>query len=141
MLRIPDAAAAGPKLVGAFDAVTAALVETMLIDVACPIQATPINDKTGPNLMAIAVMSARNVDIAGSLTHTVTDVGTHDELLATVPRYRYLLAADDELDDGREPQPIWETDDARARLNRTYEEAYETQAAGRRPAGYAGGAR
>ena len=66
-LQIPDAAAAGPKLVGAFDAVTVALLETMLIDVACPIQATSINDKTGPNLMAIAVMSARNVDIAGSL--------------------------------------------------------------------------
>ena len=92
-------------------------------------------------LLADRVALLDTVDIAGSLTHTVTDVGTHDELLATVPRYRYLLAADDELDDGREPQPIWETDDARARLNRTYEEAYETQAAGRRPAGYAGGAR
>ena len=30
---------------------------------------------------------------------TITHVGTHSELLATVPRYRYLLAADDELDD------------------------------------------
>jgi len=66
-VHIPDDAAAGSKLVGAFDAVTAALVETMLIDVACPIQATPINDKTGANLIAIAVTSARNVDIAGSL--------------------------------------------------------------------------
>ena len=39
--------------------------------------------------------------------HTITHIGTHDELLATVPRYRYLLAADDELDDGCEPQPDW----------------------------------
>ncbi len=30
---------------------------------------------------------------------TITHVGTHSELLATVPQYRYLLAADDELDD------------------------------------------
>ncbi|MEO6794261.1 MAG: ABC transporter ATP-binding protein, partial [Mycobacterium sp.] len=33
---------------------------------------------------------------------TITAVGTHSELLARVPRYRYLLAADDELDDGAE---------------------------------------
>ncbi|HTM85781.1 MAG TPA: ATP-binding cassette domain-containing protein, partial [Mycobacterium sp.] len=33
---------------------------------------------------------------------TITAVGTHSELLAGVPRYRYLLAADDELDDGAE---------------------------------------
>ena len=31
---------------------------------------------------------------------TITHIGTHAELLATVPQYRYLLAADDELDDG-----------------------------------------
>ncbi|CAN5845275.1 ABC transporter ATP-binding protein [soil metagenome] len=29
---------------------------------------------------------------------TVTNVGTHSELLESVPQYRYLLAADDELD-------------------------------------------
>ncbi len=47
-------------------------------------------------------------------TATITHVGTHAELLATVPRYRYLLAADDELDDGCEPQPAWEDDEAAA---------------------------
>nr|WP_234784778.1 ABC transporter transmembrane domain-containing protein [Mycolicibacter heraklionensis] len=38
---------------------------------------------------------------------TVTAVGTHAELLAEVPRYRYLLAADDELDDGAEHLVDW----------------------------------
>jgi ATP-binding cassette subfamily B protein len=28
---------------------------------------------------------------------TITHVGTHTELLADVPQYRYLLAADDDL--------------------------------------------
>ncbi|MFN8071998.1 MAG: ABC transporter ATP-binding protein [Mycobacterium sp.] len=76
--------------------------------------------------------------------HTITHIGTHDELLATVPRYRYLLAADDELDDGCEPQPDWEADDARARLDHACEEAHEGRTVARRPAGYVsseGGAR
>ena len=67
--------------------------------------------------------------------HTITHVGTHDELLAGVPRYRYLLAADDELDDGCEPQPDWEADAERRRLGHAGEEAYEERAL-RRPAGY-----
>jgi ATP-binding cassette subfamily B protein len=69
--------------------------------------------------------------------HTITHVGTHDELLATVPRYRYLLAADDELDDGCEPQPDWESDAGRRRLDHSYEEAFEEHVL-RRPAGYLG---
>jgi ATP-binding cassette subfamily B protein len=48
---------------------------------------------------------------------TITHVGTHAELLATVPEYRYLLAADDELDDGRERDCDWEQQDERARLD------------------------
>lgn len=38
---------------------------------------------------------------------TITAVGTHTELLAGVPRYRELLAADDELDDGSEHLVDW----------------------------------
>ena len=38
---------------------------------------------------------------------TITAVGTHADLLAAVPRYRYLLAADDELDDGAEHLVDW----------------------------------
>jgi ATP-binding cassette subfamily B protein len=47
------------------------------------------------------------------------------ELLAEVPRYRYLLAADDDLDDGSQPHPCWEEDSARRRLQDAYEEAVE----------------
>ena len=49
---------------------------------------------------------------------TITHVGTHTELLATVPAYRYLLAADDELDDGAERDCTWHEDEERARLQR-----------------------
>ena len=68
---------------------------------------------------------------------TITHIGTHAELLATVPRYRYLLAADDELDDGCEPRPDWEDDDARERLDHAYEEGCEERESTRRPANYA----
>ncbi len=95
-------------------------------------------------LLADRVALLDMVEVAGAPTHTITHVGTHNELLAAVPRYRYLLAADDELDDGAEPQPVWESDDARHRLDHSCEEAYEQRALGRRPAGYVayeGGAR
>ena len=55
--------------------------------------------------------------------------GTHEELLNQVPRYRYLLAAEDELDDGCEPHPAWSDDDTRRRLEHRYQEAAESQAA------------
>ena len=72
------------------------------------------------------------VDGAG----TITAVGTHDELLATVPRYRYLLAADDELDDGCEPRPDWQGDGDRSRVERVYTEEREEQTAARWPDDY-----
>lgn len=53
---------------------------------------------------------------------TISRVGTHAELLATVPAYRYLLAADDELDDGCERAPAWCADDGRNRLDRVHAE-------------------
>ena len=71
----------------------------------------------------------------GSGAHTITHVGTHDELLAGVPRYRYLLAADDELDDGCEPQPDWESEDGRRRLDHAFEESVQERAL-LRPAGH-----
>ena len=45
---------------------------------------------------------------------TITHVGTHAELLARVPQYRYLLAADDELDDDAERSCAWEDDEERS---------------------------
>jgi ATP-binding cassette, subfamily B, bacterial len=53
---------------------------------------------------------------------TITRVGTHVELLADAPEYRYLLAADDELDDGAERDCDWERDDDRSRLDHLYRE-------------------
>ncbi|KUH75754.1 ABC transporter [Mycolicibacterium novocastrense] len=53
---------------------------------------------------------------------TITHVGTHAELLARVPQYRYLLAADDELDDGAERACAWEDDRDRSRLDHVVEE-------------------
>ncbi|MHA3019453.1 ABC transporter ATP-binding protein [Mycobacterium sp. BMJ-28] len=47
---------------------------------------------------------------------TITHIGTHGELLAGVPEYRYLLAADDELDDGAERACDWENDECRSQL-------------------------
>jgi ATP-binding cassette, subfamily B, bacterial len=53
---------------------------------------------------------------------TITHIGTHAQLLATVPQYRYLLAADDELDDGAERSCAWEEDEDRSRLDHLVEE-------------------
>lgn len=60
---------------------------------------------------------------------TITAVGSHAELLATVPAYRYLLAADDELDDGCEREPAWQEDEDRSRLDRAQTERDATDAA------------
>ncbi len=53
---------------------------------------------------------------------TITRVGTHAELLTDAPEYRYLLAADDELDDGTERDCDWEQDEDRTRLDHLYQE-------------------
>jgi ATP-binding cassette subfamily B protein len=53
---------------------------------------------------------------------TITRVGTHAELLSDAPEYRYLLAADDDLDDGAERGCDWEQDEDRTRLDHQYRE-------------------
>jgi len=83
-------------------------------------------------LLADRVALLDTVDGAGTITH----IGTHEELLASVPRYRYLLAADDELDDGCEPRPEWEDDADRQRLDHAYEEAVGQRAAAVQQDGY-----
>jgi len=52
---------------------------------------------------------------------TITHIGTHAQLLATVPQYRYLLAADDECDDA-ERNCDWQEDEDRNRLLQEREE-------------------
>lgn len=49
---------------------------------------------------------------------TITHIGTHTELLTRVPQYRYLLAADDQLDDASERSCDWEDDEELGRLQR-----------------------
>ncbi|WP_293243683.1 ABC transporter ATP-binding protein [Mycolicibacterium sp.] len=51
---------------------------------------------------------------------TITRVGTHAELLADAPEYRYLLAADDEFDDGAERDCDWAQDEERSKLDHLY---------------------
>ena len=58
---------------------------------------------------------------------TITRVGTHAELLSDATEYRYLLAADDELEDDVERDCDWEDDTERARLENLY---LEREAAG-----------
>jgi ATP-binding cassette subfamily B protein len=53
---------------------------------------------------------------------TITRVGTHAELLADAPEYRYLLAADDDLDDGAERSTDWELDEDRSHLDHVLQE-------------------
>jgi len=53
---------------------------------------------------------------------TITRVGTHAELLSNAPEYRYLLAADEDLDDGSERNCDWEQDEDRSRLDHMYQE-------------------
>ncbi|WP_208301174.1 ABC transporter ATP-binding protein [Mycobacterium sp. DL440] len=53
---------------------------------------------------------------------TITHIGTHAQLLAQVPQYRYLLAADDQLDDASERSCEWEDDEELGRLQRGHAE-------------------
>ncbi len=53
---------------------------------------------------------------------TITHIGTHAQLLAQVPQYRYLLAADDELDDACERTCEWEDEEELGRLQRGHAE-------------------
>ncbi|MBU9763352.1 ABC transporter ATP-binding protein [Mycobacterium sp. TNTM28] len=53
---------------------------------------------------------------------TITHIGTHTQLLVQVPQYRYLLAADDQLDDACERCCDWEDDAGLGRLQREHDE-------------------
>ena len=116
----------------ALDVHTEAVVTAALRRVLRGVTGIVVAHRASTVLLADKVALLDVVDGAG----TIVAVGTHDELLATVPRYRYLLAADDEIDDGCEPRPDWEGDDDRARAGRAYAEEREQQAAARLPADY-----
>jgi len=115
----------------ALDVHTEAVVEEALRRVLHSVTGIVVAHRASTVLLADKVALLDKVDSAGA---TITHIGTHAELLATVPRYRYLLAADDELDDGCERSCDWEETEDRSRLDQAYEEreALERQRGGRR---------
>jgi len=116
----------------ALDVHTEAVVTEALRRVLGEVTGIVVAHRASTVLLADKVALLDTIDGAGTITH----IGTHEKLLASVPRYRYLLAADDELDDGAEPRPEWEDDAARQQLDHAYEEAVGQRAAARLPDGY-----
>lgn len=95
----------------ALDVHTEAVVEEALQRVLHSVTGVVVAHRASTVLLADRVALLQN----GTITH----VGTHAELLAEVPEYRYLLAADSEddvLDDGCERECDWEHSDERAHL-------------------------
>jgi ATP-binding cassette subfamily B protein len=102
----------------ALDVHTEAVVEEALRRVLHAVTGIVVAHRASTVLLADKVALLDHVDGAGTITH----IGTHAQLLATVPQYRYLLAADDELDDGSERACDWEGDEDRTRLDHVVEE-------------------
>lgn len=135
-LSLARAILAAPKILvlddtlSALDVHTEAVVEEALRRVLHHVTGVVVAHRASTVLLADKVALLDQVDGAGTITH----IGTHAELLATVPQYRYLLAADDELDDGAERICDWQDDEDRSRLGIAYEEqeALERERAERR---------
>lgn len=124
-LSLARAILAAPKILvlddtlSALDVHTEAVVEEALRRVLHSVTGIVVAHRASTVLLADKVAL---LDRAGSSGATITHVGTHAELLAEVPQYRYLLAADDELDDGAERACAWEGDRDRSRLDHAVEE-------------------
>jgi ATP-binding cassette subfamily B protein len=119
-LSLARAILAAPKILvlddtlSALDVHTEAVVEEALRRVLYHVTGIVVAHRASTVLLADNVALLQD----GTITH----VGTHAELLASVPQYRYLLAADDELDDGAERACAWQDDEDRDRLGHAYEE-------------------
>lgn len=119
-LSLARAILAAPKVLvlddtlSALDVHTEAIVEEALRRVLHSVTGIVVAHRASTVLLADKVALLED----GTITH----VGTHTELLAEVPQYRYLLAADDELDDGTERACAWEDDRDRSRLEHAVEE-------------------
>jgi ATP-binding cassette subfamily B protein len=119
-LSLARAILAAPKILvlddtlSALDVHTEAVVEEALRRVLHHVTGIVVAHRASTVLLAdkVALLSG------GTITH----IGTHAQLLASVPQYRYLLAADDELDDRAERSCAWEDDENRERLGMAYEE-------------------
>lgn len=123
-LSLARAILAAPKILvlddtlSALDVHTEAVVTEALGRVLDQVTGIIVAHRASTVLLADKVALLENVDGAGTITH----IGTHAELLAEVPQYRYLLAADDELDDACERSCDWEDDEELARLQRVHDE-------------------
>lgn len=126
-LSLARAILAAPKILvlddtlSALDVHTEAVVEEALRRVLHHVTGIVVAHRASTVLLADRVALLRD----GTITH----IGTHAQLLASVPQYRYLLAADDELDDRAERSCAWEVDQNRERLGNVYEEQEATDAA------------
>src|SRR5690349_17912366 len=124
-LSLARAILAAPKILvlddtlSALDVHTEAVVEEALRRVLHSVTGIVVAHRASTVLLADKVALLDKVDSSGA---TITHIGTHAQLLATVPQYRYLLAADDELDDRAERACAWEDDENRQRLGNAYEE-------------------
>ncbi len=98
----------------ALDVHTEAVVEEALRRVLHSVTGIVVANRASTVLLADRVALLEN----GTITH----IGTHADLLAGVPQYRYLLAADDDLDSNTERDWAWEPDDQRRRLSHIHEE-------------------
>ena len=125
-LSLARAILAGPKILvlddtlSALDVHTEAVVEEALRRVLHHVTGIVVAHRASTVLLADKVALLEN----GTITH----VGTHAELLATVPQYRYLLAADDELEEDLERECAWEDDERRDRLGRVHAEQEAAEA-------------
>ena len=118
-LSLARAILATPKILvlddtlSALDVHTEAVVEEALRRVLHAVTGIVVAHRASTVLLADRVALLDN----GTITH----VGTHAQLLASVPQYRYLLAADDECDDA-ERSCTWQEDEDRKRLLQDREE-------------------
>jgi ATP-binding cassette subfamily B protein len=118
-LSLARAILATPKILvlddtlSALDVHTEAVVEEALRRVLHAVTGIVVAHRASTVLLA---------DRVALLDHgTITHVGTHAQLLASVPQYRYLLAADDECDDA-ERSCTWQEDEDRNRMLQGREE-------------------
>src|SRR6476661_2409072 len=118
-LSLARAILASPKILvlddtlSALDVHTEAVVEEALGRVLHAVTGIVVAHRASTVLLA---------DRVALLDHgTITHVGTHAQLLAGVPQYRYLLAADDECDDA-ERSCTWQEDEDRKRMLQDREE-------------------
>ena len=124
-LSLARAILAAPKILvlddtlSALDVHTEAVVEEALRRVLHHVTGIVVAHRASTVLLADKVALLQD----GTITH----IGTHAQLLAGVPQYRYLLAADDELDDGAERSCAWQ-DEEMERLARTQRERDATEA-------------